>query len=280
MDMTITRDEFRLMANWVRDATGIVLETGKEYLIETRLSRLAAEAGCTTFSEFFFKLRADGTGPLARKTIDRITTQETSFFRDSATFEMFKYKILPDIVDRKRARHAYGPVTIRIWSAACSTGQEVYSIGMSIKEVLVDLDVYRVTILGTDISDSALAKASRGRYNRMEAERGLDPGQLSKHFIRTPEGEYAVSDELRAMATFRQFNLFNDFSPLGTWDVIFCRNVAIYFDEKDKKSLFDRIGTVLEHDGSMVIGSTETIQGLCPQYESQRYHRSVFYRLK
>lgn len=279
--MTVSGDEFKLLAAWIRAACGIVLEDDKRYLVETRLARLAEEQGCSNFSAFYLKLKGDTSGVLARLILDRITTQETSFFRDQAPFDMLAYKILPDIIDRKRSLGRPGPASLRIWSAACSTGQEVYSIAMSAIEALgSDLPKIKLTILGTDISDAALAKASRGRYTKLDIGRGLAAPKLNAYFKETPSGEFAVSDELRAMVVFRQHNLLSDFSPLGSWDVVFCRNVAIYFSEDEKKRLFNRISTTLEPSGALIIGATESLQGLCPQYVSKRYVRSVYYQLR
>ena len=189
---------------------------------------------------------------------------------------MLRHKIIPELIDR-RARSSTG--RIRIWSAACSTGQELYSIAILLKELLGDPDRYGVCLLGTDISDDAVARASRGLYNTTEIARGLPEALRAKYFMQTGEG-WQIRDEIRAMASFKHQNLMGDLTPLGKFDVIFCRNVAIYFSETDKISLFRRIERALEPNGYLVIGAMESLNGLCPQFESKRHLRSVYYQVK
>jgi chemotaxis protein methyltransferase CheR len=270
--------EFPPFANLVREATGIELDRSKAYLIETRLSPLLARSGAASFGELLQRIRSDGSGELRRSMIDLITTQETSFFRDTSPFEMLKNKMLPDLVDaRSSARPKGARIPLRIWSAACATGQEVYSIAIALAETLGDLGRFDIRLLGTDISDSAIAAASRGHYTEAELDRGMSAQRLAAHFSRDQDG-YRVRDELRALASFKRQNLHEDFLALGTWDIVFCRNIAIYFSDAAKKSLFERLGRALASDGCLVIGSTESLVGLCPQYEPMRYLRSVFYR--
>ncbi|MDA8409227.1 MAG: protein-glutamate O-methyltransferase CheR [Treponema sp.] len=277
---TLNAEEFSVYARLIRDLTGIALDASKAYLVETRLDALVRELELKGFSDLYYRIKSDASGALARKVIDRITTQETSFFRDTAPFDMLKFKILPDLIDaRKRSLPKGGRIPIRIWSAACSTGQEVYSILISLKEVLGDFSPYSIRILATDISDSAIAKASRGFYQAGEIVRGMPPELLSRHFI-AQDGGYRVRDELRAFATFKRWNLFDDFSSFGRFDIVFCRNVAIYFTEEDKRGLFSRIERVLEGDGSFIVGSTESLLSSAPVFEAHRYLRSVYYRKK
>ncbi len=172
--------------------------------------------------------------------IDEITTGETLFFRDNSPFDMLRHKIVPELIDR-RAR-AGGRPLIRIWSAACSTGQEIYSIGIILRETLGDLSKYDVRLLGTDISDQAIARASAGIFGQIDIGRGLSDSLREKYFTPHPSGGWKIRDEIRAMASFRHLNLVQDFTPLGSFDVIFCRNVAIYFNDAVRVSLFRRIG--------------------------------------
>ena len=278
--MKVMPDELKALARYIYGASGISLDDSKAYLIEGRLSGLAAELKCGTFGELYFKARSDTTGALQRRVIDAITTGETLFFRDVAPFELLRHKLLPELIDRRRLRAGpRGTVPIRIWSAACSTGQEVYSIGIVLHETLGDLDRYAIQLVGTDIADRAVAAASRGIYNKIEMERGL-AGSASARYFSPSEGGWKIRDDVRALATFKRLNLMEDFSSLGRFDLVFCRNVAIYFNEADRKTLFTRIGRAMEPDGALVIGSTESLTGLCPQFDSQRHLRSVFYRLK
>ena len=178
---------------------------------------------------------------LARKIIEAITTNETSFFRDTSPFDLLRHKLIPDLIDRRSKNGARIP--IRIWSAACSTGQEAYSTAIVLKELLGDLPRYDIRILGTDISNKVVAQASYGEYNRLELERGLPPETLARHF--TASGDrWKIRDEIRAMATFRTMNLLEPFSFPHPFDIIFCRNVAIYFTESDKTRLFQNLSQV------------------------------------
>jgi chemotaxis protein methyltransferase CheR len=222
------------------------------------------------------RAKSDPSRALDRRIIDAITTNETSFFRDTAPFDLLRHKIIPDLVDRRARR---GASAIRIWSAACSTGQELYTIAILLKELLGDPDRYGVRLVGTDISDGAVARASRGRFSPIEISRGLTEAQRTKYFIPF-DGEWQIRDEIRAMASFKRMNLMTDFSALGRFDVILCRNVAIYFNERDRISLFGRMERALEPDGYLVIGAMESLNGTSPQFESKRHLRSVYYQLR
>ncbi len=276
--ISITPDEIKVWAQLVYQACGIVLDAGKGYLLESRLGPLLRETASESFSELLYKVKADTTKQLTRKVIDAMTTNETSFFRDSSPFDLLQHKLLPELIDRRNRTARPGqPVPLRIWSAACSTGQEVYSIGIVIRELIGDSPQYQPQILGTDISDQALKRASYGVFTRLEMERGLNPAYLQKWF--TSQGEqYKVRDEVRALATFRPINLLEPLIFPYRFDIIFCRNVAIYFSEKDKISLFDRMAQVLAPDGALIIGSTESITGITTRFAPHRHLRAVYYQ--
>jgi chemotaxis protein methyltransferase CheR len=274
----LTREELGVWIRYVYEISGISLDETKGYLIETRLGALVKDSNAASFSELYYKAKGDTTNVLRRKVVDAITTNETSFFRDTAPFELLQHKILPDLID-KRTRAGMRTVPIRIWSAACSTGQEAYSTGIVIRDLLGDMRNYDVRIVGTDISDRAVAAASHGYFSRLELDRGMPPDKVNKYFV--PEGgRWKIRDEIRAMATFRTMNLLEPFTFPAPFDLVFCRNVAIYFSEADKLRLFRNIGRSLARDGYLVIGSTESITGLCPELEPKRYLRSVFYQFK
>ncbi len=276
----LVADELAQWAQYIQSATGIYLDGSKGYLIETRFAPLLKEVGTTSFGELLRRTQVDTTGALRRKVVDAITTNETSFFRDNSPFELLQHKLIPDLIDtRNRSTGAVRPIPIRIWSAACSTGQEVYSIAMLFHELKVDLKRFDVRIFGTDISDRALAAASRGTFAKMEIDRGLPLDRLGRYFA-TDGQTYRVKDEIRAMATFRSINLLEPFTFPHKFDLVLCRNVAIYFTERDKARLFGSIARVMAPDGTLLIGSTETITGICPQFEPKRHVRSVFYSLK
>lgn len=276
----LTPSELQLWSSYIKTICGNHLESTKAYLIENRLDPLAQETGCKSWIELYTKAKADITGSLRRKIISAITTNETSFFRDTSPFELLQHKILPDLIDARRKTTPPGrDIPIRIWSAASSTGQELYSTAITIRELLGNLKGYDVRLLGTDISDKVIAQASYAKYNKFEIDRGLPQVKLVRYF--EPDGNmWKVRDEIRAMATFKTINLLEPFSFPYKFDIIFCRNVAIYFTEDDRKKMFTRLGECLATDGYLLIGSTESLTGLCPQYKAFRYIRSVYYQLE
>ena len=276
--VAISRDELAVWIQYIHEICGISLDASKAYLLETRLGSLIKELGAASFSELYYKAKNDFAHSIVRKIIDAITTNETSFFRDTAPFDLLRHKLVPELIDRKK-KLGLRVFPIRIWSAACSTGQEVYSIGIILKEILGDLNHYDIRILGTDISNKAVAQASHGFFSRLELERGMPSEKLTKYFTISAD-KWKICDEIRAMASFKTMNLLQSFSFPTPFDVIFCRNVAIYFNEPDKIRLFKNLGRCLTRDGALIIGSTESLAGLCPEYEPKRYLRSVYYHTK
>jgi len=277
----VTSAELSLFSKYISDISGIHLDSSKGYLLETRLVTMMRDTGTDNFTDLYRKIRSDISKKLEQQLLDAITTNETLFFRDRAPFDLLQHKIIPELIDRRVPKSDINkfPLTLKIWSAACSTGQEVYSIGIVLKELLGDITKHDITILGTDISDDAITKASHGYFNWVEIERGLPPDKLNRYFTKEND-KWKIDDEIRSMATFKKLNLMEDFSHLGMFDIIFCRNVAIYFPEEKKKSLFNRISKVLKSDGSLLIGGTESIATVCPSFESKRYLRSIFYQHK
>lgn len=273
----ITADEFSVLSKYIYSLCGVALDSTKTYLVETRLKSMMQQYGCVSYMDLHSKAKADRSGNMEKEIVNAITTNETLFFRDSSPFEVFKHKILPDLIDARSKSGAGRQVPIRIWSAACSTGQEVYSIAIALREALGNLNNFQISILGTDISDDAITKASYGKYNKFEIERGLPIQTLNKYFTLMGDG-WKIKDEIRAMAVFKKFNLMKPFAGLGKFDVVFCRNVAIYFTPADKKMVFDKIAGVLEPDGSLIIGSTESLTGVTNMFEAKRYMRAIFYQ--
>lgn len=269
-------EEQKALAGYIYTICAVSLDQSKGYLMEGRLAGLVQETGCGSYSKLIERAKSEPTRSLERRIIDAITTNETLFFRDSAPFELLRHKIVPDLIDRQSKG---GPRRISIWSAACSTGQEIYSIAILLKELLGDPDRYGVRLIGTDISDQAVTRASRGWYNSMEISRGLPDNLRDKYFSRSAGG-WQIRDEIRGMASFKHANLMGDLSVLGKFDIVFCRNVAIYFSEQDKISLFRRIERVMEPNGYLIIGAMESLNALCPQFEPHRHLRSVYYQIK
>ncbi len=268
--------ELKLVAQYIQDITGIYLDQSKSYLFETRLSSVAETHSCKSYQELQAKAKKDSTKAIEKSIVDAITTNETLFFRDKGPFELLQHKILPEIIDARSSTSSV-KTQIKIWSAAASTGQELYSIAIVIKELLKDAPRYAFTLLGTDISDAAIAQASYGKYNRFEIERGLDKKYLERFFTLFGDS-WKIKDEIRAMVNFRKLNLMLPFTGLGKFDIIFCRNVAIYFTLEDRKKLFNKLADSLADDGYLVIGSTESLTGVCPRFIPKRHLRSIFYQ--
>lgn len=277
--LKITPSELNTIAKYIKDISGIHLDQSKTYLFETRLSSIATESGCSSYQELYQAAKRDSSKKIERKIVDAITTNETLFFRDKGPFELLQHKIIPEIIDRRAPKSQILKTNLKIWSAASSTGQELYSIAMIIKELIDDLSRYNINLLGTDISDNAVSQASYGKYNKFEVERGLDRRVLQKYFTLFGDS-WKVKDELRSMVNFRKFNLMMPFTALGKFDIIFCRNVAIYFTPQDRKKLFDKIANSLADDGYLIIGSTESLTGVSTRFVPKRHLRSIFYQKK
>ena len=275
----ITPEELKIITGYIHDISGIHLDASKKYLLETRLSVIAEEHGCNNYKELHQKAKRDARKLIEKQIIDAISTNETLFFRDNGPFELLRHKILPELIDARTPKSPRLKTPLRIWSAASSTGQEVYSIAIILKELLGDTSKYNIKLLGTDISDAAVRQASIGKYNKFEIERGLPRDKLNKYFTLSG-GFWKIKDEIRIMANFRKLNLMLPFSGLGKFDIVFCRNVAIYFTLEDRKKLFNKIADILEPDGYLIIGSTESLTGICPRFTPKRHLRSIYYQLK
>lgn len=274
--MLTAQEDFEAVASLVHDLCGIYLDDRKSYLIETRLQSIAAKTGCTSYRELASLARSGGkTAGLAGEIVDAITTNETSFFRDASPFEALKHKALPETLDRKAA--TLFPRRLRIWSAACSTGQEPYSIAMTLAEMIPDVHRWDVSILGTDISSRAVQAASAGIFSAADAERGLDATRRSRFFVPHESG-WKVRDEIRSLVTFQKINLMEPFPFRGPFDIIFCRNVAIYFTPEDRRNLFNRLAESLSPEGYLFVGGCENLRDLGPAYAPHHHCHSIFYR--
>ncbi len=286
--MEISQIEFELLRELVYQNCGIVIKDDKKYLITQRLTPLALELDCSNFGDFYRKLMDMETHPIYRvKVIEAITTNETSFFRDSHPFETFEKHILEKLIAsfRKMRRKESNPNhKIRIWSAASSTGQEPYSIAIIIKEFLenpnyADITVHDFKILATDISSQVLSRAMSGIYNQLEISRGLARGHRNKYFRQ--EGNFwVIDDRIRQMVEFRQVNLIKPFTGIGCFEFIVCRNVLIYFDDKHKTSILDQFSRILTPGGFMLLGAMENTLYLTSKFESERIGKTVYYKKK
>ena len=251
----MTPPDYEYLRKLLKDHSGLDLSADKQYLIESRLLPLSRKCGVPGIGELVQKLQG-GSSALVTSVVEAMTTNETFFFRDKVPFEHFRDTIMPEMLKARASRKS-----IRIWCAAGSTGQEPYSLAMSLKEMGAALAGWRVEIIATDLSTEVLEKSKSGVYSQFEVQRGLPIQLLVKYFKQNGE-LWQISPELRAMVQHRQLNLLHDFSQLGTFDVIFCRNVLIYFDQDTKINIFGRLAKAMEGDGFLVLGAAETVVGL------------------
>lgn len=248
--------EYEYLRKLLKERSGLDLSADKQYLVESRLVPLARRVGLSGISELVQKMKGLGAETLTADVVEAMTTNETFFFRDKIPFDHLKETILPALL-RARANRR----TIRIWSAASSTGQEPYSIAMLLKEAGSMLAGWRIEIVATDLSQGVLEKSRSGLFSQFEVQRGLPIQLLVKYF--TQSGElWQLNADIRGMVQHRQLNLLQDFSHLGSFDVIFCRNVLIYFDQDTKVSIFERLARQLEPDGMLMLGAAESVVGI------------------
>ncbi len=240
----------------LQESSGHALADGKEYLVERRLRPVAESLGHPDLAALVRHIRLTGDPHAIRCVSEAMATHESLFFRDGRPFELLRHRILPELMERRlEARH------LRIWSAGCSTGQEAYSVAMLIEEMHPALAGWRVEIVGTDFAPSAIHRAQEGVYNHFEVQRGLSAARLCRHFQQTDAG-WRIRDEVRRHVRFQQGNLLQPFRHLGTFDVVLCRNVLIYFDPEVKKDVLRRLAEVTAPDGYLFLGCSETALGL------------------
>ena len=267
----MTPQDFDYLRQMLRQRSGLVLSAEKQYLAESRLLPVARKHGFASLTELVAKLRASpAAAPLDVAVIEAMTTNESFFFRDKVPFEHFGTVIMPALIAaRSREKR------IRIWCTAAATGQEPYSLAMSLKGIGASLAGWRVEIVATDISNEVLEKAKAGIYSQFEVQRGLPIQQLVKFFTQVGEA-WQIAPEIRAMVKFRPLNLLNDFSSLGTFDLVFCRNVLIYFDQDTKISVLNRIARQVPSDGYLILGAAETVVGLTDAFKPMPDKRGLY----
>ena len=265
----MTPFDYEYLRKFLKDNSGLDLSADKHYLIESRLLPVARKAGVPGIAELVQKLKA--SSPLiASQVIEAMTTNETFFFRDKAPFDHFRDTVMPEILRARAGRRS-----VRIWCAAGSTGQEPYSLAMCLKEMGAALAGWRVEILATDLSLEVMEKSKAGLYSQFEVQRGLPIQMLVKYFKQVGEF-WQISPEIRAMVQHRQVNLLRDFSQLGIFDVIFCRNVLIYFDQDTKIDIFRRLAKSTESDGFLALGAAETVVGLTDVFKPHPERRGIY----
>jgi Methylase of chemotaxis methyl-accepting proteins len=264
----VTPFDYDFLRKLLKERSGLDLSADKQYLVESRLIPLARRAGLPGLAELVAKIKA-GAGTLTSDVVEAMTTNETFFFRDKIPFDHLREAILPALVQARASRRS-----LRIWCAASSTGQEPYSIAMCVKE-FAGLSGWRVEIVATDLSQEVLEKSKAGVYSQFEVQRGLPIQMLVKYFTQTGE-LWQLNADIRAMVQHRQLNLLQDFSHLGTFDVIFCRNVLIYFDQETKVSIFERMSRMLESDGVLALGAAETVVGISDAFKPYPERRGLY----
>ncbi|MGB3272679.1 MAG: protein-glutamate O-methyltransferase CheR [Xanthobacteraceae bacterium] len=265
----MTPQDYDYLRHFLKERSGLDLAADKQYLVENRLAPLARRAELAGISELVerIKTRPDS---LATELVEAMTINETFFFRDKAPFDELCDTIVPTLI-KGRAQHK----ALRVWCAAGSTGQESYSIAMCFKEMAAQLAGWRIEILATDLSQGVLEKAKAGIYTQFEVQRGLPIQMLMKYFKQIGD-LWQINPEIRAMVQHRQLNLLQSFAHLGTFDVIFCRNVLIYFDQPTKRKLFTALSKAIEPDGVLVLGAAETVIGLSDAFRPWPDHRGLY----
>jgi chemotaxis protein methyltransferase CheR len=267
----VSTSDFDYIAQLVRDRSAIVLEPGKEYLVHSRLLPVARQAGLEDISALVAKLRR-GDLALTTQVVEAMTTNETSFFRDVHPFETLRNDIIPELLEKRALTR-----TLRIWSAAASTGQEAYTIAMTLREHFPQLMTWNVSILGTDLSTEVLEKAREGRYAQLEVNRGLPAPMLVRYFDRAGPA-WKVKPELQRMVEFRSFNLVKPWAPMPRMDIVFLRNVLIYFDNDTKRDVLSRARAVMAPDGYLFLGAAETTLQFDGMFERVPRARANCYR--
>jgi len=266
----VTPEDFDYLRKLLRERSGLVLSAEKQYLAESRLLPVARKHRLATLAELVGKLKNANTAPLAVDVVEAMTTNETFFFRDKIPFEHFRDTVMPALLATHARRRR-----IRIWCTAAASGQEPYSLAMMLHDMNVRLAGFRIEILATDLSNEVLEKAKAGIYSQFEVQRGLPIQQLVKYFNQVGEA-WQLTPEIRAMVSFRQLNLLHDFGHLGSFDLIFCRNVLIYFDQPTKIGVLDRLARVMEPDGFLVLGAAETVIGLTDAFRPMPDRRGLY----
>ncbi|NEW99747.1 protein-glutamate O-methyltransferase CheR [Rhodopseudomonas sp. BR0G17] len=262
--------DYDFLRKLLKERSGLDLSADKQYLVESRLLPLARRLSLGGISDLVLKMKGMGAESLISDVVEAMTTNETFFFRDKVPFDHLREEMLPALLQARAARRS-----LRIWCAASSTGQEPYSIAMTLKELGPAVAGWRFEIIATDLSPQVLEKSKSGLFSQFEVQRGLPIQLLVKYFKQAGE-VWELSPEIRAMVQHRQLNLLHDFSSLGTFDIVFCRNVLIYFDQTTKVAILERIAKRLEPDGYLTLGAAETVVGLTDAFKPHNSRRGVY----
>jgi chemotaxis protein methyltransferase CheR len=270
MTVSLSPSAFDTLAKLLKARSGLTIGMDKVYLLETRLAGLVKRENLTDLNGLAERLRRPGQDVLARDVVEAMTTNESFFFRDDKPFQHFRSQALPRMVAARPPGSA-----LRIWSAAASSGQEAYSVAMILAESAAVLGSHKAEIVGTDIAREQLARAKDGLYTQFEVQRGL-PVQMLMRYFRKEENHWRIAESIRAMVQFREHNLLSDLRPLGRFDIVFCRNVLIYFDQPTKARVLEAIAKLMPPDGLLYLGGTETVLGITSRFAPMPNERGVY----
>ncbi|WP_046867320.1 CheR family methyltransferase [Microvirga massiliensis] len=268
----MTEPEFDFLRAFLKARSGLALTPDKQYLAESRLEPVRRHFGLESLAALVAALRAGRDPDLEISVLEAMTINETFFFRDKIPFDLFKEVLLPRYMKARAASKR-----LRIWCAAASTGQEPYSLAMLLDEARPSLAGWRIEILATDLSKAVIDRAKAGLYTQFEVQRGLPIQLLLKHFTQVGD-QWQISPKIREMVSFRTANLIRDFTPFGFFDIIYCRNVLIYFDTATKSAVLQRLAAALAPDGALVLGAAETVLGLTEALVPEPDHRGLYAR--
>jgi len=264
-------EDFDLFSVLVKQRSGLVLTKDKAYLLESRLVPVARKWNLKTLEDLAQSVRTKREEQMLRDITEAMTTNESFFFRDQKPFDQFRKILLPELL-RTRASKRH----IRIWSSAASSGQEAYSLAMIFSEEAAKVQGWKIDIFGTDLSSEMVERAKSGIYSQFEVQRGLPITMLMKYFSQIGSDKWQVKDELRQMVQFKEGNLLMDFGPIGVFDIIYCRNVLIYFDQPTKTRVLDAMSHVLAPDGVLFLGGAETVLGISDKFKPLENERGMY----
>jgi chemotaxis protein methyltransferase CheR len=269
----MTDQDFDFIRKLLRDKSAIALEDGKQYLVESRLGPIVRELKLDSIADLVTRLREPLSNGLQQQVVEAMVTTETTFFRDLHPFEVLRKSLIPELVRKRQSERR-----LDIWCAACSTGQEPYSVALLVREHFPELASWTINILATDLSREVLARAKAGLYSQIEVNRGLPAALLVKHF-RQHGSSWQLHDDLRRMVEFQELNLVRAWPPMPRMDVVFLRNVMIYFDIESKKSILSRMTKMLKADGYLLLGGAETTFNLNDSFARLEQFKGGFYQL-
>ena len=264
-------EDFDLISGILKSRSGLILSPEKVYLLESRLTPIARAKGLETLDDLINEIRLHRKEALLSEITEAMTTNESFFFRDNTPFDLFKDKVLPELMKRNASSRK-----IKIWCAAASTGQEPYSIAMIIKEMGVKLAGWDIEIFGTDLSNKVLEKARMGLYSQFEVQRGMPIKYLMKYFNQVGE-MWQISDELKSMVKYKPMNLLDNYIGLYNYDVVFCRNVLIYFEPDMKTKVLEKVRKAMKPDGTLFLGAAETVLGITDKFKPVTGSRGMYH---